>query len=332
MGREAVVQAAIVASMEVYADRHNVQTSLHTAYANQQGSQLNKLPGDIVGHLARSILVLLEVKELDQSTGVAKLPAYDIIQHVDNIDLEINLKLPILYAYADPDEMPYLDVCRNAQWPNATLFRTRISAPSRLLPIGQAGLNTPDIEKHGTLLEWLMFPPSTAGSALLSALLVKDLGIDSLKTRIAIVISNTGSLLTIPAPALQRILDDTVGDFNWVDELDASDFPLTDEERAQLKKAKSHIQERIKREQEQKKSQEDIRQQHGADKKAANGAIRDLNIKNRDQAKEKLREIDGKRQVEADRKIKDVPRAENQEAATDADHAGIRDHRDTFQP
>jgi hypothetical protein len=144
---ENVVQAAITGALEVYCSSPGMpQLELFPPYAVQQGSGLRKFCADLVGRLNDAQVILLEIKELNCSSGV--LPAYDAKQHEENILFE-RLGVPIGYAYNSISQLPYHARPRPNDWAITTLCAIKRSPPS-LLPDG-----TPAVLKHSSLLSWL---------------------------------------------------------------------------------------------------------------------------------------------------------------------------------
>lgn len=144
---ENVVQAAITGALEVYCSSPGMpQLELFPPYAVQQGNGLRKFCADLVGRLNDAQVILLEIKELNCSSGF--LPAYDAKQHEENILFE-RLGVPIGYAYNSISQLPYHARPRPYDWPIKTLSAVKRSPPS-LLPNG-----TPALSKHSSLLAWL---------------------------------------------------------------------------------------------------------------------------------------------------------------------------------
>ncbi|QGZ66950.1 hypothetical protein [Paraburkholderia acidisoli] len=155
--KENVVQAAITGALEVYCHGNGMpRLELFPPYSVQQGKGLRKFCADLVGRLNDTQIILLEIKELDCSSGV--LPAFDSDQHADNLRFE-KLGVPIAYAYNAQCPLPYHSEFRPPEWPELTLAAVKRTVPS-LLPNG-----TPRVVEHQSLLSWLLTAKGKKASA-----------------------------------------------------------------------------------------------------------------------------------------------------------------------
>jgi hypothetical protein len=143
-GKENEIQAAITGALEVYCQ--NRQLQLFPPYANQQGIELRKYCGDLIGLLDDAEIILLEIKELSCDIGV--LPAFDATQHSEYMQLE-ELNVPIAYAYNSVAQLAYHDRPRPNDWARQTLEQVNRAVPSTL-PNHQ-----PHTTAHENLLNWL---------------------------------------------------------------------------------------------------------------------------------------------------------------------------------
>ncbi|WP_313217915.1 hypothetical protein [Stenotrophomonas sp.] len=205
--QESLVQAAIMASLEVYGDRNAVHTDVFAPYANQQGYAGGKYPGDIIGLLDGARILLLEVKELDYLTPIAPvLHQFNLGQFLQYYWLEQS-GVPILYAYAARDEMPYFLFPRRREWPYATLNRTRVSPPGELMDsLANFIAKRPAIETHGNLLDWLLNVSVASSASVLMLLGFLGSSASALKASILIVQTAAGGLTALPAAAVRAAL------------------------------------------------------------------------------------------------------------------------------
>lgn len=209
--QENVVQGALVAALEVYADRHWVHSDVFEPYANQQGSRDNQYCADVVARLSQSRLILLEVKELDwiQRGKRGRLPAYSSVQHHFDWFLE-SRGVPIFYAYASVDSLSYLQAGRERQWPNTTLINVHLSRPSELfLNSAQHLAAEPNLQAHTTLLNWILAEPGADGLAATLMTHVLSMGARQLRNRVLVASTATSGgvqLTAWPGRAIQEIL------------------------------------------------------------------------------------------------------------------------------
>lgn len=143
-GKENKIQSAIAGALEVYCQCRNLQ--LFAPYANQQGDQLRKYCGDLLGLVDGADLIALEVKEFD--VGRRILPAFDAEQHENAKQFEA-LGVPLAYAYNAIETLPYHSRPKPSNWARLTLASVKRSKPTSLP--GQA----PHVCRHESLLEWL---------------------------------------------------------------------------------------------------------------------------------------------------------------------------------
>ncbi|WP_422506085.1 hypothetical protein [Stenotrophomonas sp. GZD-301] len=208
MKQESLVQAAIIASLEVYGDRNAVHTDVFAPYANQQGVTGGKYPGDIIGLLDGARILLLEVKELDYdvTTGSPVLNQFNVAQFLQYDWLEQS-GVPIQYAYAARDEMPYFLFPRRREWPYATLNRTRVSPPGELMDsLANFIAKRPAIEVHGNLLDWLLNLSAASSASGLMLLGFLGSSASNLKSSILIIQAAAGGLTALPAAAVRAAL------------------------------------------------------------------------------------------------------------------------------
>lgn len=145
-GKENKVQSAIQGSLQVYCQNRSLQ--LFAPYANQQGDDLRKYCGDLLGLMDGADLIALEVKELD--VGKGELKEFNEVQH-RAAESFAQLGVPLAYAYnaIHIDEIPYWVKPQPRDWARETLHSINRSAPSPLP--GQK----PNVTGHQTLLDWL---------------------------------------------------------------------------------------------------------------------------------------------------------------------------------
>ncbi|WP_411851080.1 hypothetical protein ACLB90_00270 [Stenotrophomonas sp. LGBM10] len=207
MKQESLVQAAIIASLEVYGDRNAVHTDVFAPYANQQGFTGGKYPGDIIGLLDGARILLLEVKELDYLTPIDPvLHQFNVAQFLQYDWLEQS-GVPIQYAYAARDEMPYFLFPRRREWPYATLNRTRVSPPGKLMDsLANFIAKRPAIEAHGNLLDWLLNLSAASSASGLMLLGFLGSSASNLKSSILIIQAAAGGLTALPAAAVREAL------------------------------------------------------------------------------------------------------------------------------
>jgi hypothetical protein len=207
MKQESLVQAAIMASLEVYGDRNAVHTDVFAPYANQQGYTGNMYPGDIIGLLDGARILLLEVKELDYDvTGSPVLNQFDTLQYLQYYWLQ-QLGVPIQYAYAAQSEMPYFVLQRRREWPYATLNRTHVSPPDTLMDsLASIVAKQPAIDAHDSLLDWLLNPPSASSGSALAAFGLLASSAADLKASILIILTTANTLIAVPAEGMRAVL------------------------------------------------------------------------------------------------------------------------------
>ena len=155
--QENAVQHAVTVALQCYFDRieNAPRFEAFPPFANQQGGGMRKYCGDLVARLGDSRIIVLEFKELNCTT--LRLKEFRPSQHEVCLRYERN-GVPIAYAYNTIDPLPYSAPARGHDWPAATLRSVNRSVPS-LLPN-----ETPNIQAHQTLLEWLN-EATTTGAA-----------------------------------------------------------------------------------------------------------------------------------------------------------------------
>lgn len=147
-GKENLVQAAITAALEHYCSAPGrPQLRQFPPYANQQGADMRKYCGDIVGMLDDAQALLLEIKERDCETNL--LREFKEKQFSENVRFQ-ELGVPIAYAYNVVDTLEYHRWPRNPNtWVEQTLRQVKRSPPIQLPGI------CPEVTEHESLLEWL---------------------------------------------------------------------------------------------------------------------------------------------------------------------------------
>jgi hypothetical protein len=145
--QEGTLQAAVIAALEVYCGRNKVNFRHHAPYANQQGDEMGRYCADVVAILDSSLIILLELKYLDTTTG--KLPKFDAVQFSKNLRLA-EIGVPIGYAYNSVIQVEYHNPARSEEyWPETTLSQVNRAEPE-FLPD-----DTPVVQDHETLLDWI---------------------------------------------------------------------------------------------------------------------------------------------------------------------------------
>jgi hypothetical protein len=147
-GKENLVQAAISAALERYCSAPGrPQLRQFPPYANQQGADMRKYCGDIVGMLDDAQVLLLEVKERDCETNL--LREFKEKQFSENVRFQ-ELGVPIAYAYNAVATLEYHRWPREPNtWAENTLRQVKRSPPIQL-----PGMY-PEVPEHESLLEWL---------------------------------------------------------------------------------------------------------------------------------------------------------------------------------
>lgn len=143
---ENVIQSACADALAVYFYSKGVLYRQLWTYSNQQGEDTNKFCGDLVSVIDNCILILIEFKALDHSTG--NLHAFDQAQYDEALQME-SRGVPLVYCYDRLHPLPYNLNPQPKKWPSETLAAMNVSVPTRL-----TGL-TPQINQHEDLLSWL---------------------------------------------------------------------------------------------------------------------------------------------------------------------------------
>ena len=148
LGKENLVQAAISAALERYCSSPGrPQLRQFPPFSNQQGADMRKYCGDIVGMLDDAQALLLEVKERDCETNL--LREFKEKQFLENVRFQ-QLGVPIAYAYNTVATLEYHKWPRDPDtWAENTLWQVKRSPPIQL-----PGMS-PDVANHESLLEWL---------------------------------------------------------------------------------------------------------------------------------------------------------------------------------
>ncbi|WP_313242888.1 hypothetical protein [Stenotrophomonas sp.] len=246
--QESLVQAAIMASLEVYGDRNAVHTDVFAPYANQQGYAGGKYPGDIIGLLDGARILLLEVKELDYKAAVPVLKQFDLLQHLHYCWLE-QCGVDVQYAYAARATMAYFAPLRRREWPYSTLHVTHVAPPGKLMD-SMAGISAkrPAIEAHKNLLDWLLSPSSVSTASAAAHVMLLASSAADLTASVLIVHTRAGALIAMPAvgvrAALKKVLKKPLEDKDLQRRVEA----VRDEIRAQkeeYEEKQKHLDQRI---------------------------------------------------------------------------------------
>lgn len=177
VSKENKVQSAIAGALQVYCQNRSLH--LFPPYANQQGDQLRKYCGDLLGLTDNADLIALEVKELDVARCV--LPAFDHEQHEIAKQFE-SLGVPLAYAYNAVETLPYHQRPQPLQWARLTLASIKRSMPTPLP--GRA----PDAQNHQSLLDWLNGPHGTNAADLFGRVHGALTAVDDLRNGILILL------------------------------------------------------------------------------------------------------------------------------------------------
>ncbi|WP_281717988.1 hypothetical protein [Pandoraea apista] len=176
-GKENRIQAAIAGALQVYC--HDRSLQLFPPYANQQGGQLRKYCGDLLGLVDNADLIALEVKELDVVRCV--FPAFDDDQHEIAKQFE-SLGVPLAYAYNAVATLPYHKRPQPPQWARSTLELVKRSMPTPLPG------RVPHVGLHQSLLDWLEGPHGTNAADLFGRVHGAVTAVDDLRNGILVLL------------------------------------------------------------------------------------------------------------------------------------------------
>lgn len=143
------IQGACQGALQAYFRDRRKKYTQFAPYSNQQSAdsegRRNLFAADVLGIIANSSLVMLEMKYHDVLNGI--LPRFDKDQHEQLVRLQ-DTGVPVQYCYNNESVLEYF-VQADDQWPKITLRQLNVSPPRKLA--GHRPL-TPD---HISLLGWI---------------------------------------------------------------------------------------------------------------------------------------------------------------------------------